>query len=270
MNYVAHLKYHDIGKDTLNNKSHIHIKEFEILHILSGTGVVMIKDKLYELTPDTVFFINGEDAHYTSPDTSKDYLRNKIIFSGKSLLELSEMLSVFDLVSGLFNDEDTAIKLSAESSYNIDELFLKLSKLSRDDTDLYNINFFINIFSIIDVALKNKKSAVKNINNKISDVISYINMNIENKISLDDICNSAKVSKYYLCRKFKETVGMTVFSYIELMRLSKAKELLTKTDLSISEISVKTGFESFAYFSKIFKKSTDCTPSEYRKNNFIY
>ena len=80
------------------------------------------------------------------------------------------------------------------------------------------------------------------------------------------ICDKVRVGKYYLCQSFKRIVGMTVSSYIEAIRTSIAKDLLAQTDKLISQIAQAVGFQSFAYFSKVFKKSENCTPKQYRKS----
>ena len=130
-----------------------------------------------------------------------------------------------------------------------------------------HIHLFVNIFTILEIASTGKDRKADSLKNKMSEVISFINQNLQNKLTLDLICENAKVSKYYLCHNFKNTVGMTVFQYIEFVRVSFAKDLLAKTDASISDISQKAGFESFAYFSKVFRKHENCTPSKYRNDN---
>ncbi len=263
---MLQIKYHDIGTDTLNNKSHLHRNDFEILHILSGEGTIMIKDELYELNSNTVVFIEGSDTHYTSPKFPKQYIRNKIIFPYEKVMELAKTMSAEDIIERLFLNGGAVISVDADSSDKIDRCFYALSKLSQSDAQKFNINLFINIFTILNVAVTNADCQVKNIKNKISEVISFLNKNLHNKLTLDLICEEINVSKYYLCKIFKNTVGMTIFKYVEYLRISRSKELLIKTDLSISDISQKVGFESFAYFSKVFKKHEKCTPSRYRKN----
>lgn len=262
----SQLKYHDTGIDRLNNNSHIHGKEFEILHVINGNGTIIIKDKIYELKPNTIFFINGSEAHYTSPSVPNNYVRNKIIFPCEKLLKVSDIFSLKNCIDDMFFN-CCVINLTAETSLKIDELFFEMANYNNPDTS--KIKFLINIFSILNFSLNNKKENIKNINNKIALVINFINENLQNKLTLNQICENTNVSKYYLCHKFKTTVGMTVFDYIEFARISLAKDLLTKTDNSISLISQKVGFESFAYFSKVFKSYENCTPSAFRKQNIV-
>ena len=59
-------------------------------------------------------------------------------------------------------------------------------------------------------------------------------------------------------------MGMTPMQYITFLRITRAKELLRSTDYSIQEISSMVGYENPLYFSRIFKKQTGYSPSEYR------
>ena len=131
------------------------------------------------------------------------------------------------------------------------------------------IRFFINVFSIMDIAIQYRDKNLDCIKNKISDVIEYINKNADKNLSLAVIIKDMNISKYYLCHLFRETVGMTVFEYIRYIRISRAKQLLTETEHSISEIAATVGFDSFAYFSKVFREYEDVTPGQYRKQKLI-
>ena len=85
-------------------------------------------------------------------------------------------------------------------------------------------------------------------------------------MTLDIIAAETKISKYYLCHSFSSAVGMTVFEYIQFVRIAKAKEMLVESNLSISSISSAVGFDNFAYFSKVFREREKMTPGQFRKN----
>ena len=80
-----------------------------------------------------------------------------------------------------------------------------------------------------------------------------------------DICRSTNLSKTVLYDAFHQKFRCTVSSYINAKRVERSMELLDKTDLSIEEISQRTGFSSASYYSKIFKKQTGKSPLQYRK-----
>lgn len=260
---MSHILYHDTGSDSLSDKKHYHDYEFEILHIISGEGTITINDRLYPITPQTIFFIRGNEAHCSSPKNPLEYRRSKLVFSKEKLYLLSRNLCCENMINSLFVSGGCAVKLSVNQSSKIDEYILKIKEQENDKNRM--MHFFINLFLILDLSLRSKENTVEPIKNKVSEIMEYINKNIEKNLSLDIISNELHVNKYYLCHSFKKASGMTVFEYITFVRISKAKQLLLKTTKSISEISLEVGFDNFAYFSKTFKKYEGITPMQYRK-----
>ncbi len=96
--------------------------------------------------------------------------------------------------------------------------------------------------------------------------VDYISENLEKDLSVKNISKSINVSKSVLYKNFHTHFGCTVSEYIHTKRIEKSLELITKTDLSIEEISQKVGFSSASYFSKIFKKQIGMAPLKYKKS----
>ena len=95
----------------------------------------------------------------------------------------------------------------------------------------------------------------------------FIDENYETIESVEDICKSVYISRYYLTHLFKEYSGMSPVQYIISKRMEKAKQLLASTSLSVREIAQMTGYTEEQSFLKIFKKTENMTPSEFRKKN---
>lgn len=109
-----------------------------------------------------------------------------------------------------------------------------------------------------DLSLKSRKSV-------IDDAVGIMNENLAENFSitqLSDICN---ISPAHFRRLFKAQFDMTPTQYRNSIRISKAKMLLRTSSLSISEIAFFLGFESEYYFSRVFKKYTGISPSEYKR-----
>lgn len=103
----------------------------------------------------------------------------------------------------------------------------------------------------------------------INKVIHYIRDNPENKLTLISIANYLQISPEYLSSHFKEVTNMNLGRFINQEKIEFSKHLLTSTDLSIIEISLTLNYSDQSYFSKVFKKYTGTTPSEYRKKEII-
>lgn len=98
----------------------------------------------------------------------------------------------------------------------------------------------------------------------LQQIYSYVDEHYAGDISLAEMAAALHVNYSYLSSYFKQRTQENLTSYINRVRISKAKELLLKHGLSISEISRITGFSDHNYFSKVFKKYTGLTPAEYR------
>ena len=98
----------------------------------------------------------------------------------------------------------------------------------------------------------------------LNRVIDYIDATIERCPTIDDIAATCDVSSAHLRRAFKNTTGHTIHDYVETVRLSKAKALLSETDLPLKEISYRLGFAASSTFSSVFRKLQGETPSGFR------
>lgn len=101
----------------------------------------------------------------------------------------------------------------------------------------------------------------------VETVKRIIAENITVEISRDELARQVFMSPDYLTRLFRKETGMSLSEYIIQKRLSIAKQLLETTDLSIVEISQRTGFSYSSYFVRIFKKKTQVTPQQYREEH---
>ncbi len=110
-------------------------------------------------------------------------------------------------------------------------------------------------------------SIIKKDSIDIVDIIkSHIESNYANKITLDEIASLVKENKFYLCRRFKDTTGYTIFDYILNVRLGKSMEYLSNSSMSVIKISEIVGFKSPSYFSNKFKEHYGISPTEYRQS----
>ena len=97
----------------------------------------------------------------------------------------------------------------------------------------------------------------------------YMEANFSKDITLDDIADYLKVSKFYISRIFKSELNLTLFDYLNEIRMRIALELLREGRLYISEIATKTGFSNRKYFSKVFKKFYGEPPSKYHVHKSV-
>lgn len=100
---------------------------------------------------------------------------------------------------------------------------------------------------------------------KIMDVVDFLQANYRNDLRLDELCSLFKTNKTTLCNQFKQLQGTTVVDFVNRLKIRDAKQLLREGKLNITQISQQLGFSSIHYFSRIFKKYTNLSPSEYTR-----
>jgi AraC-like DNA-binding protein len=89
--------------------------------------------------------------------------------------------------------------------------------------------------------------------------------NLSQTPPVQELLMSLGYSYAHLCRSFRARYGITPNDFIHTLKITRAKMLLTDTDLNVSEIGYRTGFNSPTYFTLLFRRMTKMTPSEYRK-----
>lgn len=84
-------------------------------------------------------------------------------------------------------------------------------------------------------------------------------------ITIDDLCEKTHYSRSYLFREFKKATGQGIIEYYNVLKIEEAKKLLRSTDLSVTEISDRLGYDTSGYFCRQFKFRTGETPLKYKK-----
>ena len=99
---------------------------------------------------------------------------------------------------------------------------------------------------------------------RIYQAKDYIHANLSNPFSLSETAKFAALSPFHFLRSFKIITGETPLAYSQRLRIERAKWLLCRTRLPISEIAHQVGYESLASFSTLFRQHSQVSPTEYR------
>lgn len=101
--------------------------------------------------------------------------------------------------------------------------------------------------------------------NNVDMALSYIEQNIDQKLTLVNVAKNSYLSPAYLSRLFKEYFKINFSNYIRTRKIALAQKQLILTDESIDKISKKVGFSRANYFNKVFKETANLTPLQFRK-----
>jgi len=101
---------------------------------------------------------------------------------------------------------------------------------------------------------------------QVRAAIDYIQDHVRDSLDLNSISRVAGMSEFHFARLFKAATGATPFQFVTQVRMARAKELLRKTRLPISEIAERVGYQKPSHFSERFRALSGCGPDAYRKS----
>jgi len=98
----------------------------------------------------------------------------------------------------------------------------------------------------------------------VAEALRFIRDHAGKPIGVEDVSQSVTISRRQLERRFRETLGRSVFDEIKRCRIDRAKQLLSETELTIPQIAAASGFANASYFTVVFGEATGATPGVYR------
>ena len=103
-------------------------------------------------------------------------------------------------------------------------------------------------------------------NHLVIQIKQYVEERIEDTVRIADICNQFGYGRSYLSKLFHDQCGETLIGYTIRVKIDKAKQLIRDGDLNFTQISARLNFDNPQYFSRVFKRETGMTPSEFKES----
>lgn len=242
-----------------------HHNSYEIYYLQEGKRMYEIEDKSFQVNNGNIILINKYKPHKTFY-TGK-FKRMLLKFKESSLGNFPDqnqnLLECFE--KGI-----NILRLESREQIMIENIFTQMNKekhKTRYGREMYlNIllmELLIIINRLINGKVREKEESEYHI--KIVEIINYINQNYYKDIKLSMLSDKFAYSSSYLSFLFKKTTGSTLTQYINNKRIKAAKNLLLNTDLNITEISEKVGYNNLIHFERSFKRLVELSPSKYRK-----
>jgi two-component system response regulator YesN len=98
----------------------------------------------------------------------------------------------------------------------------------------------------------------------VEAAIAYLDQHYAGEVSVEDVARSAFISPSRLSHVFKDATGMSLIDYLTQIRIDRAQHLLAETDRTVAEICFELGIQSPTYFTRLFRRMTGTSPSQYR------
>jgi AraC-like DNA-binding protein/mannose-6-phosphate isomerase-like protein (cupin superfamily) len=265
---VAHLQNCERTMDM-----HVH-DCFEVYISLSGEKHFFIDDRSYDVQKGDIFVINQYESHYLLQQNSENNERIVISIYPHFLEAMSSAAS--DLCQCFSNRDIIDYHKIAADNYQLNYINSLINKLVMVDgfgQDLIENTTFIELIVFINKLFleANNKNVVgkKYANNELmSSILEYINSNIYDTITIENIAKELFISSSYACRVFKNETGTTINKYITARKISIAKSMLAN-GCSVKEACDGSGFNDYANFIKAFNKIVGTSPKKYGKFNLV-
>ena len=262
---MSSLIYGQVGRDDLYKIWHTP-EENMFIFVMSGGGSVVLSDKTYPMKRGTLCFIGKRKYHYTFPDNPEQYIRSKLFISSDELDGVAKLLSSnCELHNMLCENQMAVVTLSERNIRKAEEIFKELSDMPTDAV-YFQAKLYASVLELVALLYQGTSEKMPSKFDNIQAAVEYINLHITEDIVIDRICDASYMSKYYLCRLFKKKIGLTIMEYVLKTRITMAKELLSNSELSVTEVSENCGFSSISYFSRVFKSETGMTPMQYKRS----
>lgn len=248
---------------------------FEMLYIVSGTGVQTINGNRLPYVPGHLFLITPDDSHRLEIESRTTifllrftdiYLKNSPLTSG-SVYKLEYILQHAGHQPGCI--------LKRATDKNLVHPVIQAIRHEHDHPTLYNtelIQLLVN--TLIVIIARNISEYLPDSINKQSDakthvLVQYIQSHIyePEKLSVAVMSEKFGISETYLGRYFKKQTNETLQDYIAKYRIKLVENRLLYSDLRVGEIADELGFNDESHLNKIFKKHRKTTPSSFRKGN---
>jgi len=238
---------------------------YEILWITKGNSKQTIDYKNYEITADSLFFISPGQLHLF--EEWQDIEGYCILFTEDYFLQLFQNKNILFELSYLDNlYSNPFLKLDEVAKIKLKPIIDLLFQEKSNET----------ILALLFVLLKQIQNLfsdkIINQNSKHQIVIfkqfkSLVEQNFNKNFALTDYANQLNITAHRLNSIIKTVCNKTASDIIKERILLEAKQLLQFSAYTISEITLKLGFEDSSYFARYFKKNTSTSPLEFRKIN---
>ena len=238
----------------------------EIVLVLEGMVTYMIEETVYQVRKGEVLIVPPDMPHSLNMgDSSSRYL---FLFEPDAIMTMRDIKSMAVYFHKPFHLRD-----GSEAHVRIRELLLRARDAYDKREMMWNTVCYSSLLRIYAMLGQRYLSGIKprsgdGLRNMDSEVITavmtYINNHYREELSLEDVAKFAGFSRYYFSRSFKRQTGYSFKDYLCQKRLQVAMDLLIRTNRSMREVAIESGFGSVATFNRVFREKKGCTPTQYR------
>jgi transcriptional regulator GlxA family with amidase domain len=196
--------------------------------------------------------------HRYKPDTTTGWNEHYIGFNGDFCNQLFQ--------EGFFQAGKPVIYVGFQESL-LNLFFEIIQSVKEEKTGHQQVSAATTILLLSKIlsVTRNQEFAGKTIERTIRKACLYFRENLNTNVNIEKLASDLNVGYSYFRQMFRKYTGISPTQYHLSLRIQRARDLLVSSDLSFKEIAIELGFESYFYFSRIFKDKTGESPMEFRK-----
>ena len=250
--------------------------EIEITYVQKGTMCYKVNHMVYHLKEGDIVFNNSGALHSGTMENQKDCAYIPVTFDSRLIYGFFQSTVNSKYVDPVIQDSMLpAICIDQSESWHkpFREYLLRIIDLDEKKPDFYELDITICLQSMWRLLLEHityepQASRENSLEyDRIKKILSYIEENYQNKITLNDIAGHIHLCESECTRLFKRHMNTTLFAFLQEYRIERSLEFL-QADQPVSAVADKAGFSDPNYYSKVFAKIKGCSPREYRKHRF--
>ena len=244
---------------------------YEIFFFLSGDVSYVIEGRTYQLRPGDILLTDNRDIHKPDIRRGKPYERFVIWIEPDFLARTNDMGA--DLTACFTDASLKQYKLIRPESSVLSHLKGICEKMlrCRDSQEfgsstlsyIYLVEFLVYLNRAYFATSEDIRKDVTE-NEKINEVVSYINDHLADDLTLDRLADACYISKSHLAHQFKTYTGLTLYQFIIKKRVTVARNLIREGE-PVMEACTKCGFNDYSNFLKAFKREFGRSPKEFLK-----
>ena len=229
-------------------------QSLELIYVVEGDIEVITNDVSVRCAPGELAVINSSYLHDIIPHTSSEYY---------CIIINIDFLTNF----GIKIDEVEFDRLVR--SPKVCDLCLRIKEVCENRGENYELLAKADILTLV-AELFVRHSKPRDEHGRVEtgrfdgarDIIKYLQEHFSERLSLNDISDAVGYNKYYISHVFKSVAGVTVMTYLNMLRAYHARELLKSKKHTVGEVCRMCGFDNLSYFSRTYKKYVGILPSK--------
>lgn len=259
MPYLINAEIQDKNYTKLPRCMHMHDDRIEILYVRKGTGKYIINNKDYAIQAGDILIFEANVLHDESADINSDLEIISCSIGGVQLEGFAPYKILNNHIPVLQSD-----LYGKEIEHILGRIYTMYTYPQQYTQEIVEYYLATLLLLINKASSEMKETLSKQIFDIGNSIKTYIDEHYKEDIDIITISKTMKISESYISRTFKKVANQSVMQYIIRRRIGEAQSWLLMSDLSVTDIALKVGYNSISNFHSTFRRIVGMSPQAYR------